>query len=94
MLTLCTHDIMYLGERMVTWLQKISTGNESRVEGGNDEMSVPNYRYPRIPPPPPQPLPPSSVSAGLIKQKFHTFSNHCKNYWGKKQHYQGTIISR
>ena len=30
---------------MVSWLQKIPSGNESRVEGENDEMTVPNYRY-------------------------------------------------
>ena len=30
---------------MVSWLQKISSGYESRAEGENDEMSVPNYRY-------------------------------------------------
>ena len=30
---------------MVSWLQKISSGNESCAEGENDEMSVPNYRY-------------------------------------------------
>ena len=29
---------------MVSWLQKISSGKESRAEGGNDEISVPNYR--------------------------------------------------
>ena len=29
---------------MVSWLQKISSENESRVEGENDEMTVPNYR--------------------------------------------------
>ena len=30
---------------MVSWLEKISSGNESRAERENDEMSVPNYRY-------------------------------------------------
>ena len=30
---------------MVSWLQKISSGNEYRAEGENDEMIVPNYRY-------------------------------------------------
>ena len=30
---------------MISWLQKISAGNESRAEGENDEMSIPNYRY-------------------------------------------------
>ena len=30
---------------MLNWLQKISSGNESRAEGGNDEIAVPNYRY-------------------------------------------------
>ena len=29
---------------MVGWLQKISSENESRAEGENDEMTVPNYR--------------------------------------------------
>ena len=29
---------------MVSWLQKISSENESRAEGENDEMTVPNYR--------------------------------------------------
>ena len=29
---------------MVSWLQKISSGNESRAEGENDEMSVPDSR--------------------------------------------------
>ena len=27
---------------MVSWLQKISSENESRAEGENDEMTVPN----------------------------------------------------
>ena len=30
---------------MVSWLQKIPSGNESRAEGENDEMTVQNYRY-------------------------------------------------
>ena len=30
---------------MVSWIQKISSGNESRAKGENDEMTVPNYRY-------------------------------------------------
>ena len=30
---------------MVSWLQKISSENESHAEGENDGMSVPNYRY-------------------------------------------------
>ena len=30
---------------MVSWLQKISTENESRAKGENDEMTVPNYHY-------------------------------------------------
>ena len=30
---------------MVSWLQKISSGNESSAEGEKDQMSVPNYRY-------------------------------------------------
>ena len=30
---------------MASWLQKIPSGNESRAEGENDEMTVPNYRY-------------------------------------------------
>ena len=30
---------------MVSWLQKIPSGNDSRGEGENDEMTVPNYRY-------------------------------------------------
>ena len=29
---------------MVSWLQKMSSENESRAEGENDEMTVPNYR--------------------------------------------------
>ena len=29
---------------MVSWLQKISSENESSAEGENDEMTVPNYR--------------------------------------------------
>ena len=28
---------------MVSWLQEISSENKSRVEGENDEMTVPNY---------------------------------------------------
>ena len=44
MLTLRTHDIMIFGGMNVSWLQIISFGHESRAEG-NDEMSVPNYRY-------------------------------------------------
>ena len=28
---------------MVSWLQKISSVNESRAEEENDEMTVPNY---------------------------------------------------
>ena len=31
---------------MVSWLQKITSGNESRAEGENDEMTVPDYCYP------------------------------------------------
>ena len=30
---------------MVSWLQKIYSGNESHAEGQNDEMTVPNCRY-------------------------------------------------
>ena len=30
---------------MVSWLQKISSGNQSRMEEENAEMTVPNYRY-------------------------------------------------
>ena len=46
MLTLRTHhDIMIFGGMNVSWLQKISSGNESRTEGENDEMTVPSYRY-------------------------------------------------
>ena len=30
---------------MVSWLQKISSGNEFRAEGENDEMSAQNYCY-------------------------------------------------
>ena len=29
---------------MVSWLQKTPSGNESRAEGENGEMTVPNYR--------------------------------------------------
>ena len=29
---------------MASWLQKIPSGNESRAEGENDEMGIPNYR--------------------------------------------------
>ena len=29
---------------MASCLQKIPSGNESRAEGENDEMSIPNYR--------------------------------------------------
>ena len=29
---------------MVSWFQNISSENESRVEGEDDEMTVPNYR--------------------------------------------------
>ena len=29
---------------MASCLQKIPTGNESRAEGENDEMGIPNYR--------------------------------------------------
>ena len=29
---------------MVSWFQTISSENESRVEGEDDEMTVPNYR--------------------------------------------------
>ena len=29
---------------MVSWLQKITSENEFRAEGGNNEMTVPNYR--------------------------------------------------
>ena len=29
---------------MASYLQKIPSGNESRAEGENDEMGIPNYR--------------------------------------------------
>ena len=29
---------------MVSWLQKISSENESRAEKENDEITAPNYR--------------------------------------------------
>ena len=29
---------------MASCLEKIPSGNESRAEGENDEMSIPNYR--------------------------------------------------
>ena len=30
---------------MVSWFQKISSGNELSAERENDKMTVPNYRY-------------------------------------------------
>ena len=30
---------------MVSWLQKIPSGNESHAEGENAEITVPNYGY-------------------------------------------------
>ena len=45
MLTLSTHDSMIFGKMIGKLASENSSGNESRVEGGNDEMSVPNYRY-------------------------------------------------
>ena len=44
MLTPGPHDIMIFGGMNISWLQKISSENESRAEGENDEITVPNYR--------------------------------------------------
>ena len=46
MLIILTHDIMIfrvMNGKLAS--EKFSSGNESRAEGENDEMTVPNYRY-------------------------------------------------
>ena len=44
MFTLRIHDIMIFGGMNGKLPSKIPSGNESRAEGENDEMVIPNYR--------------------------------------------------